>query len=334
MTKLGLVGNVSFVQALSAQYDVVRFEADDRSAIGGAAVDVWLMSVAEVPSEVLAAVDRHIAPVLLLAQEDELLDRCSEIQAGVLDVARLPSSAAEVSARLSCLQKATVSWNKMASRLCTTSVHDLRSPLQGMRFTLAALAREGVLRGEYAEDLEMLEAVADTLEVQLHGMYNMGRRLSEGGNDLVELGAAVRDHVPRPFFSGRLQVASAVPLWVRGHIADLKNAVLDTLRVMMWLAPGSKPIVATGTRDSTTTRMVITGPVFGSVVAYLDALQVRGSAPMLRGTVRLPFAGLSYATDAVAASGGSLTLAMTDDEQLQVTMSFPTPDRGEPKLFR
>ena len=242
MTKprLGVVGGIPFLETLESAFEVARFPSEGAEHIVEAAVDGWVVSAGVVGVEVLDAIDQHVAPTVFLASGKDVLERCRRIRAGHNDVARLPATGEEVLERLRALKEASSGWSTMASRLCTTAVHDLRSPLQGMRFTLSTLAREGVFQGDLAEDLEMLEAVADTLEVQLHGLYNLGRRLADGGEVVVDLAELIREDMSRPFFTGGSD-GGGWPLWY-GH--QTYTTVLDVLRVMALLVPGSRPIHA------------------------------------------------------------------------------------------
>jgi DNA-binding response OmpR family regulator len=325
--RIGVVGGVPFVERLTHRHDVVRV-GDDVGAVRVAAVDAWLISAGLVLDEVVEAVLAHEAPVLFLATGADVEVRVRLLEPGRVDVARMPASEVEAEARLKVLVQGATSWSLTASRLCTTAAHDLRSPLQGLRFTLSALAREGLFAGEWAEDLEMLEAVADTMEVQLHGMYNLGRALGSQVDEVVDLAGMLTEDAGRAFFADRLDVALPGPLWVRGNSGDLRYALLDVLRVMSQLAPGGKRVRVQGLSTAGNVRVEVSADVMPAVLERHEALLSRAEPVLARGKLRLPFAGLAFANEAVQASGGRLALSAAAADRLVVTITFPAPRVG------
>jgi signal transduction histidine kinase len=219
----------------------------------------------------------------------------------------------EVHARLLGLEARGRRWTPLAARLSTALAHDLRSPLQGMRFTLSALEGEGVFGAENAEDLQMLLAVADTMEVILHGVYNLGRTLSPTRGDPVDLATVLREEAARPFFGGRVVFEGDTgtrPVWVRGNPADLRQAVLDLLRVALQLSPGGKKIRAGLREVADEAELVLQGQTFPAVREHLAHLEDRAFPLQQRGKVRLPLAGLGFCGEVARANGGGLSLRL------------------------
>jgi signal transduction histidine kinase len=319
--RIGVVGGVPFVEALASRHPITRF-GEDRVDLAQAPVDAWIVSAGVSSDEVLSAVLRHGAPVLLLATGTDVDERIGRIEPGRVDVARMPASAIEAEARINALVGCSVRWSEAASRLCTTAAHDLRSPLQGLRFTLSALAREGALAGDWAEDFDMLEAVADTFEVQLHGLYNLGRRLADEVDEVVDLSSMIAEDTARPYFRDRVDPMVSGPLWVRGHSGDLRYALLDVLRVMSQLAPGSRRVTVSGRSAGEAVVVEVTCEVYPGVLERPEALLSRSEPVLLRSKVRLPFAGLAFAQEAMAASGGTLVLK-PGGASLTVALTFP-----------
>jgi signal transduction histidine kinase len=269
---------------------------------------VWLPSSVgpTAEAEVLAA-----GRIALIAGPSEAAWRA--VAEGGVDACAADASDAEVEARLRGLEARGRRWTPIAARLSTALAHDLRSPLQGMRFTLSALEGEGVFGTENAEDLQMLLAVADTLEVILHGIYNLGRTLSPARGEPVDLATLLREEAARPFFGGRVVFdgdTGTRPTWIRGNAADVRQAVLDLLRVALQLSPGGKKIRADLREVGDEAVLVIHGQTFPAVREHLAHLEDRAFPLQQRGKVRLPLAGLGFAGDVARSHGGGLTLQL------------------------
>lgn len=264
----------------------------------------------EVPAGVVAEVAASGRPALFGTPSSVVW---AAVAAGACDVVGSDVDEAEIEARLRGLEARGRRWTPLAARLSTALAHDLRSPLQGMRFTLSALEGEGVFGADNAEDLQMLLAVADTMEVILHGVYNLGRTLNPTQGDPVDLSTVLREEAARPFFGGRVVFEGDTgtrPVWVRGNAADLRQAVLDLLRVALQLSPGGKKIRATLQEVGDEATLVLQGQTFPAVRDHLDQLEDRAFSLQQRGKVRLPLAGLAFCGDVARACGGGLGLRL------------------------
>jgi signal transduction histidine kinase len=313
--RVGWVGSPR--AGLPDDVEVSPFSPSDPGPIASGAADVWVVDAAAAP-EVVDAVIASRRPVLARVGADEAALWWPHVASGRAEVVAPSAPPAELRARFQGLLSRDQRWSPVTARLATTVAHDLRSPLQGMRFTLAMLEREGVLAGANEDDLNMLLAVADHLEVVLHGLYNLGRAVSEERGELVDVAHALREEAGRVFFTGRVQVdAPERAMWVRGNPGDVRYALLDLLRApFQLLVPDAR-----GERRSVQVE-VTSGParsgagvevsirvkaqVFPVVAPHLPGLLDRVAPLLLRGQVRLPFAGVAFAHDVFRGMGGAL----------------------------
>ncbi|HMV70412.1 MAG TPA: hypothetical protein PKA64_26455, partial [Myxococcota bacterium] len=234
----------------------------------------------------------------------------------------------ELRARVLGAARSALGWNRLADRLATTAAHDLRSPLQGLRFILASLESPEATPEDRAEDLSMLRAVADTIEVQLHGLYDLGRRLASEQGERVDVVEVLREELLRPMFAERIEFTGPASASVLANAADIRYALLDLLRVSAQVGPGSKRVVLQVVEDGDAWVLRLEIAVYAVIGPHLDALLRREGALLLRGKARLPFAGLAFPYEVVAAAGGTLVLELAGPERLVVRVRLPRVSEG------
>jgi signal transduction histidine kinase len=321
---------------LPEDVEVTSFSPTEPGPIGSAAVDVWVVD-ASATREVIDAVIATRRPILARVGAEESAGWWPHVASGRAEVVAPSAAPAELRARFQGLMARDQRWSPVTARLATTVAHDLRSPLQGMRFTLAMLEREGVLAGANEDDLHMLLAVADHLEVVLHGLYNLGRAVSEERGELVDVARILREEAGRVFFTGRIQVeAPEHAMWVRGNPGDVRYALLDLLRTPFQLlvpdARGERRSVQVEVSSGTAgagavVNVRVKAQVFPVVTPHLPGLVDRVAPLLLRGQVRLPFAGVAFAQDVFRGMGGALEVH-SDGPILQLDATLPLVIEG------
>lgn len=311
---LGTPVPLARLRALGEVHEATRRDLEASTA------DVWVLEADQASEAVVKAMVDAQAAVLVVGVAAP--DRRAALLAQGLDAVGTDASEDEVVARVRGLLARRTWWSPTAGRVCRTAVHDLRGPLQGLRFTLAAM--QGLeVDEDTAEDLAMLGDVADTLEVMLHGIYNLGRSLGEDTRGVLDVAEVLGELEARPFFRERLDLAVDGPLRARGGAADLKVALLDVLRVAVQLAPSHRQIRVVGMMGARDVRVVVDVPVYRGLADHAGALVQRAAPVWMRGTVRLPVAGLAFARDAVEAAQGRLEVEPVEEGLVRVTLLVP-----------
>jgi signal transduction histidine kinase len=317
---------------------VTPFSPTEAGPITSSAIDAWVVDAAA-SSDVVDAVLATRRPVLARVGPEDSAAWWAHVASGRAEVVAPSAPPAELRARFLGVIARDQRWTPVTGRLATTVAHDLRSPLQGMRFTLAMLEREGVLAGANEDDLAMLLAVADHVEVVLHGLYNLGRAVSEERGELVDVANILREEAGRVFFTGRVQVdAPEHAMWVRGNPGDVRYALLDLLRTpFQLLVPdgrGERRVVqvevGSGPAASgagVAVHVLVKAQVFPVVTPHLSGLVDRVAPLVLRGQVRLPFAGVAFAHDVFRGMGGSLDVR-SEGAMLHLDVSLPLVIEG------
>jgi hypothetical protein len=284
--------------------------------------DVWVVDASGSDRIARAAVAAD-QPVLVRARPDDAQAwYWASLAAARVDVVSVSAGPHELVARIHGLMARAGSWSPVCARLCTTAAHDLRSPLQGLRSTLTNLAHEGMLQGEMAESFGMLEAVADAFELQLHGLYNLGRRLSVDRRDVLDLAAALGEELGRPMFK-RVDADLVGALPVQGHAGDLRYALLDLLRVAVQMTASSKRIRLVGRREGHKASITLDAPVYAAISAHAAATLRREGALLLRPNVRLPLAGVSFVADIARACGGTFEVTVPEPTRVVFHLRLP-----------
>lgn len=283
-------------------------------------VDVWLVDASA--SVVEAALLATRRPILLMATAPVSGSWERAVVAGDVELSPPGEDGAALLQRVQGAVGRSRGWNDLCDRLATSSAHDLRSPLQGLRFAVAALERSGNLGEEAEEDLATLRAAADAFEVVLHGLYNLGRPVALEQRVPTDVVSLLREEGQRPFFDGRVQVGGAGRAVVDACPSELRFALLDVLRVLALILPGSRAVVVDVQVEGGLARVRTGGPVYPAVLPHVASLLRRDEPVGLRGRVRLPFAGLAYAADIARAHHGGLDVAV-DGAVMNLTVTLP-----------
>lgn len=229
--------------------------------------------------------------------------------AGRVDVVTSGAPFDELMAHIVGAANRALLFSALSARLAMTVAHDLRSPLQGIRMVLMAQQREGNLSGEAEEDNDMMLSASETIELLLHGLYNLGRRPAHEGAESVDLAALATNEAGRRWFQERLQLHTSGPLPVRANPSDLALALLDVFRVAVQLCPNHRTVVARTERVGDVAMLKVEMPVWPTVVPRAEALMSRDVPVMLRSTrTRLPFACLAFARDVLRMAGGDIAV--------------------------
>lgn len=322
MTRIGWVGSVPPGMPPEGM-SLHTYDGADASVLTTADVDVWVVD-GGVPERVQRAVATCPRPVLVRAKAEDMGGWWWPLlRDGRVEVVGMTAGPHEVLARLQGATQRALAWNALSGRLATTAAHDLRSPLQGLRFTLASLERSDATEQDRVEDLEMIRAVADAMELQLHGLYNLGRKLAPDRGETLDLAAALQEEVVRPMFSQRFDVVTHGALVVRCHPNDMRYALLDLLRVAAQVGPGSRRVALDARAEGGFAVVMIEVPVYAVIGPHVDALRRREGPLLLRGQVRMPFAGLAFAADVVEAASGTLLVEMVAPERLALRVRLP-----------
>lgn len=316
-------------RALGEGFEVVVLPPSDVSAVRAARVDVWVVEGALAIDRLKDALFAHGAPVVVRVSARAMAPWRGLLADGLVDVVASGMPVDELEARVAGAAVRARRFNLLAGRLATTAAHDLRGPLQGVRLILLTLEREGVFAGELSEDLDMLLASSETLEVLLHGLYNLGRRPTDGRRaqdepDVCDLAQVMMEEAARRPIRDRVQVFAEGPMPVRVPPSELRLAVLDLLRVAALLAPRGRVSTATAKVVGDVATVELEMAVWPVVVPYAEALLVREAPLVLRDVVRLPFAGLHFAREVLRVHAGDLSVrGIPEREAVRVELRAP-----------
>lgn len=314
----------ALAEAVDARFRRVAV-APTPAAVATAEVEAWVVDAAVVEPPVLQVVrDGHVPAVFLVAPS-AARSWHRVVRKGVHDVVWTPAGADELVARLRGLLARQRSWNEVSTALCREIAHDLRSPLQALNFTVAALENEGALGPEYAEDVEDLLAALDKAGLLLDGVSNQGRRALEVPDDTpaVDVAELARTLAARPAFAGAVTVEGREPLPVRGPPDMLRSAVQDVLRVAWERAANRQQVRVQGVRFGDMGVLTATARAYEPLLENLPALLFRERPVLLkRQRVPMPLGGLAYAREVARSLGGDVTVRR-EDRDVRVELQLP-----------
>jgi signal transduction histidine kinase len=303
--------------------DVHAVAPVDIAGVLSTAVDVWVVEGAVAGDRLREALYANGAPVVVRVSSRGAGPWRSHQMAGRVDVVASGAPFDELLAHIIGAANRALLFSALSARLAVTVAHDLRSPLQGIRMVLMAQQREGNLSGEAEEDNDMMLSASETIELLLHGLYNLGRRPAHEGAEVVDLTALAVNEAGRKWFQERLQLHTGGALPVRANASDLAQAVLDLFRVAVQLCPNHRRVVARTERVGDVAMLKVEVPVWPPVVAHADALMSRDVPLLLRSTrTRLPFACLAFARDVLRMTGGDLTARGDAERELVLVICY------------
>jgi signal transduction histidine kinase len=324
LTRIGWVG--AFPASLKrAEFVVTAYDGGDVGVFARADEDVWVVDLAGAEKIARAAITSD-RPVLLRVREDEPTGWWwNELARGHVDIIATSAAPHELFARIEGLLRRSRAWTAACSQFATTAAHDLRSPLQGLKFTLNLLSSGSQTQDDNAENMQLLAEIADAIELQLDGIYNQGRRLVSDRKEVFNLAGVIKAELSRPVFA-RVEHDVADVMSVSGHPGDLRQAVLDMLRVAVQVRPSKGRIILRARKEEREGIVWVEGSVFPVVSQHANALLRREGAMNLRPGVKLPLGGLAFAADVARACGGVLEVSAPDADHVLALLRIPLAD--------
>lgn len=302
---------------------------DEWGSVAECRVDGWIVVASGLPAHVLRALSQHGSPVLFLVDEETGPRMLRQVKKGLHDLAWLPSSTAEIDARVRGIMRRRHRWTGMTSMICREIAHDMRSPLQALNFLVQAMDRQDT-DNKLEADLEMLRRVVDTCEVLATSISNLGhhplRKWAPVGEAPaeVELAQVLDSMAKGRFFRSRidLQLGESLRVWCRPKL--IQRALRDVLRVTYQRMPSSDRISVQGMSFGDEVVITVSAPVFPAFLEFLPQMASREAAVLLRRQRKpVPFAGLAYAQEAFIASGGTLAIRQNEDDHLEIEARLP-----------
>lgn len=277
------------------------------------------------PAPVLQVVRDGDTPALVLAPASSARAWHRVLRKGVHDVVWLPADDAEIRARLLGIVARQGAWNRVTSSLCREIAHDLRSPLQALHFTVAALQHDDAVAPEFSEDVDALLEATDVAGLLLDGIGNLGRFAAHVPTDgaVGDLTAVVKKVASRRAFGGAVTVESGEPLPVKVPADALEGCVQDVLRVAWVRAAGRRQVRVSCMRFGDVGVVSTQSRGYDAFLAHADSLLWRERPVLLRRQrVPMPLAGLAYAREVATAVGGNLSASREGDE-LRLELRLP-----------
>ncbi len=317
--RVGTLGDHPLFAALFSRRSV-------RAATAAEPADVWVVWSAAASDGEVARLLAASAPIVVLAAPEDAPRWLRRLRRGEVDVAWLPSSEAELVARVLGRAALAWRWTPLADALTREVAHDLRSSIQSLGFVTAVLHDDTLGDGPlaaYGEDVRLLRRVTHTLDLAATSIGNLGHHPQLEGalrsDDATDIVALLRAFAGDPAFGGRVRADVGGSLLVRGGTHLHRRIWGDVLRVASARVPGVGQVRVDCAPARDRVGVWVSAPAYEAMLDHLDALGERAlQVQRRRAGASVPRAGFAFARDAIEALGGSLHLRRGVGDVLEV----------------